>query len=159
MNKFNVKATNVFMQEAIDEACIGIINKHGGPFGTVIVKDGLVVGRGHNVVLKANDPTAHGEISAIRDACANLNTYDLDGCILYTTGEPCPMCLFACKWANIKKVYYGCNIEDNSIIGFRDEEFDSHVSREDFSAFLECVDRDACIALFEVYRNMDHEIY
>lgn len=103
-----------YMQQAIEEAYEGINNKHGGPFGCVIVKDGKVIGKGHNRVLKNLDPTAHGEVEAIRDACKNLKTFNLDGCELYTTAEPCPMCLGAILWSNIKTVYYGCNKKDGS---------------------------------------------
>ena len=113
----------VFMEEAIKEADAGIRARDGGPFGTVIVKDGTIVGRGHNRVLLKHDPTCHGEMEAIRDACANLGTHDLSGCQLYTTAEPCPMCLGATLWANIRTVYYGCNRKDTDSIGFRDDAF------------------------------------
>ena len=153
-------AENIYMQMAIDEAMIGISLRHGGPFGSVILKDGTVVGQGHNRVLLDNDPTCHGEVAAIRDACANLETYDLSGCELYTTGEPCPMCLFACMWANIDKVYYGCTIEDNALIGFRDEAFDNLFGeRDQLTDDLICLDRDACLDLFELYRQLEHTIY
>ena len=111
---------NKYMEEAIKEAKEGINNGHGGPFGSVIVKDGRIIGRGHNMVLINHDSTAHGEITAIRNTEKDLGTHDLSGCEIYTTGEPCPMCLAACLWANIDKVYYGCTIEDNAIIVFRD---------------------------------------
>ena len=81
-----------FMREAIKEAYDGIDHKHGGAFGCVIVKDGVIVGKGHNEVIKNNDCTCHGEMVAIRDACKNLDTFDLSGCELYTTAQPCPMC-------------------------------------------------------------------
>ena len=97
---------NKFMEMAIEEAKLGIVEGHGGPFGCVIVKDGVVVGKGHNEVIKNNDPTCHGEMMAIHDACKNLKTFNLKGCELYTTGEPCPMCFSAILWANIEKVYY-----------------------------------------------------
>ncbi|MBQ2597835.1 MAG: nucleoside deaminase [Oscillospiraceae bacterium] len=148
------------MQAAITEALDGITHHHGGPFGAVIVKNGSIVGQGHNRVLADNDPTCHGEVSAIRNACAALKTYDLSGCELYTTGEPCPMCLFACMWANIDKVYYGCTIGDNAMIGFRDEKFDELAGgREKLADYLVCIDREACLALFEAYRNMEHITY
>lgn len=157
---FNPQAKNEYMNKAIMEAYEGIRLGHGGPFGTVIVKDDKIVGRGHNMVLVNIDSTAHGEISAIRDAEQNLKTHDLTGCVLYTTGEPCPMCLFACMWANIDKVYFGCNIDDNSIIGFRDKEFDElAVNRDKFKDYLNCIDRDACLKLFEDYIKMDHKLY
>lgn len=149
-----------YMQMAIDEARKGITRQHGGPFGSVIVKDGKVVGKGHNKVLKNNDPTCHGEISAIRDACANLGTYDLAGCEIYTTGEPCHMCLCACLWANISKVWYGCTIEDNGRIGFRDEKFDGLFSgRDKLTGYLVEKDREKCLALFDEYLSLQHKIY
>ena len=114
---------NKFMEMAIEEAKKGILQGHGGPFGCVIVKNDEIVGKGHNEVLKNNDPTCHGEIMAIHEACKTLNTFDLTGCEVYTTGEPCPMCLAAILWANIEKVYYGCNIFDTEKIGFRDNKF------------------------------------
>ena len=112
------------MAIAIEEAKLGIKNNDGGPFGSVIVKNDIIVGKGHNEVIKLNDPTCHGEIQAIHDACRNIGTFDLSNCILYTTGEPCHMCLVACMWANISKIYYGCTIKDNEMIGFRDKKFD-----------------------------------
>ncbi len=155
-----IVAENPFMQIAIDEAIEGITQGHGGPFGAVIVRDGEVVGSGHNRVLANNDPTCHGEVSAIRDACANLETYDLTGCELYTTGEPCPMCLFACLWANVDKVYYGCTIEDNAMIGFRDEAFDNLMGdRDELGDYLVCMDREACLELFAAYAGMERVIY
>lgn len=92
-----------FMLKAVAEAEKNIISKDGGPFGAVIVKDGVIVGTGHNEVLKNNDPTCHAEMQAIRDACRNLKTFDLTGCELYTSCYPCPMCLSATIWANIKR--------------------------------------------------------
>ncbi len=149
-----------FMRAAIAEATEGIRKKHGGPFGSVVVKDGEIVGRGHNRVLANMDPTCHGEVDAIRDACRRLKTYDLSGTVLYTTGEPCPMCLFACMWAKIDKVYYGCTIEDNSRIGFRDEDMDKLLAgREQLGDYLVQMDREECLELFEKYRDSEHKIY
>ena len=148
------------MRLAIAEAREGIHAGHGGPFGTVIVKDGKIVGRGHNCVLLLNDPTCHGEVSAIRDAGKNLGTFDLSGCELYTTGEPCHMCLCACMWANISKIYYGCTIEDNSIIGFRDGKFDEIFGgRDKLDDYMLEIGRDECLKLFEEYKNMQHQNY
>ena len=137
---------NKYMEMAVKEAEIGIRSGHGGPFGCVIVKAGKVVGQGHNEVIIKKDPTCHGEIMAIRDACKNLETHDLKGCELYTTAEPCPMCQEAIMWANIDKVYYGCNISDTDRIGFRDQEF-----YEDPKEISEELDRKECIKLFEEY--------
>lgn len=157
-----VKAKDEYMQLAIDEARIGIYNNDGGPFGSVIIKDGTIIARGHNCVLSNNDSTAHGEIEAIRKAEKNLKTHSLEGAILYTTGEPCPMCLAACLWANIKKVYYGCTIKDNEKIGFRDELFDKLMGgRKNISSLisLEEVDREACLELFKEYSLLESTKY
>lgn len=157
---FTAAAENEFMRLAIEEAYIGMTRRHGGPFGCVIVKDGAVVGRGHNRVIADNDPTCHGEIAALRDAGKTLGTHDLSGCVLYTTGEPCPMCLCACLWANIDRVYYGCTINDNEMIGFRDGELDKLLGgREALSDYLVCVDREACLKLFEAYMRTERERY
>lgn len=143
------------MQAAIDEARDGIFNAEGGPFGSVIVRDGVIVGRGHNRVVADNDPTCHGEIAAIRNACASLGTFDLSGCEIYTTGEPCQMCLTACLWANIAKVYYGCTIADNAMIGFRDKKFDDIFGgREKLDGYLIECDRESCLKLFAEYNAM-----
>lgn len=110
-----------FMKEAIRLAMEGMRAGKGGPFGAVVVKDGKIVGKGSNSVLRTNDPTAHAEVVAIRDACKNLNTFQLDGCELYTSCEPCPMCLGAIYWARPIKVYYACSRQDAANIGFDDE--------------------------------------
>jgi guanine deaminase len=135
-----------YMKIAIDEAREGINAGHGGPFGCVIVRDGEVIGSGHNEVIKQHDPTCHGEMMAIRDACKELGTHDLSGCDLYTTAAPCPMCRGAILWANIRKVYYGCTVADTDGIGFRDKIF--YESDEDFSEEL---DREECLELFGEY--------
>ena len=155
-----IEATNKYMQQAIGEALYGITCGNGGPFGAIVVKDGVVVGRGHNRVLGHHDPTAHGEVEAIRDACARMGTHDLTGCDIYTTGEPCQMCLCACLWANISHIYYGCTINDNALIGFRDEKFDTIFSgRNKLDGYLSEMDREVCLSLFEHYRNLPHEGY
>ncbi|RPD98860.1 nucleoside deaminase [Aureibaculum marinum] len=110
----------IFMKEAIQLAIDGMDANEGGPFGCVIVKDGKIIGRGNNKVTSTNDPTAHAEVTAIRDACKNLNSFQLEGCIIYTSCEPCPMCLGAIYWARPDKVYFGCNQKDAANIGFDD---------------------------------------
>ena len=142
---------NEFMKIAIEEAKLGIHAGHGGPFGCVIVKNGEVIGRGHNQVIKNNDPTCHGEMMAIHDACAKLNSFDLSGCELYTTGEPCPMCLGAILWANIDKIYYGCNVVDTDKIGFRDDIFYKRLSEEGKKELPHELDRDECLKLYDEY--------
>ena len=108
------------MQMAIDLAISGMNKNDGGPFGAIVVKDGVVVGRGNNKVTSTNDPTAHAEVVAIRDACKNLNSFQLDGCILYTSCEPCPMCLGAIYWARPDKMYFACTRHDAADVGFDD---------------------------------------
>lgn len=110
-----------FMNEAILLAEKNLDNNQGGPFGCVIVKNGKIIGRGNNQVTGTNDPTAHAEIIAIRDACKNLNTFQLQGCTLYTTCEPCPMCLGAIYWARPDRIYYGNSSQDAAAIEFDDE--------------------------------------
>ena len=154
------EAQSEFMQIAIQEAREGISNGDGGPFGTAIVRDGVLIASGHNHVLAYNDPTCHGEVDAIRKACKRLGTFDLTGCELYTTGEPCHMCLCACMWANISKIYYGCTIADNEIIGFRDNKFDQIFGgRDKLGDYMTEVDREACLRLFQDYSRMDAAKY
>lgn len=148
-----------YMKEAIKEAYAGIKNREGGPFGSVIVKEGKIVGRGHNRVLEKKDPTCHGEMEAIRDACRNLGTHDLSGCTLYTTAEPCPMCLGATLWSNITTLYYGCNVKDTDEIGFRDDRFYDFLNGKSQLLKLEELGRKECLELFADYKNAEHEIY
>ena len=110
---------NQFMARAI-ELSIESVNTGGGPFGSVIVKDEKIIAEGSNKVTSTNDPTAHGEIVAIRKACKNLNNFNLSGCELYSTCEPCPMCLSAIYWAHIDKVYYANTRDDAKKIDFDD---------------------------------------
>lgn len=113
----------IAIQKAIEESKVNLSNdyKNGGPFGAVIVKDGEIISSAHNTVIESNDPTAHAEVNAIRKACKKLNTHDLTGCVLYTSAEPCPMCLSAIIWSNIKIVYYANTKKDADEIGFRDD--------------------------------------
>jgi guanine deaminase len=109
-----------FMMEAIRLATEGMRRGDGGPFGAVVVRDDKIVGRGWNKVTSTNDPTAHAEVTAIRDACSNLNIFQLDGCDIYTSCEPCPMCLGAIYWARPSRVYYACTHDDAAEAGFDD---------------------------------------
>ncbi|KON71229.1 guanine deaminase [Peribacillus butanolivorans] len=109
------------MEMAVQLAYENVLAKNGGPFGAIIVKDGVVVGRGCNNVTTANDPTAHAEVQAIRDACRNLNSFQLTDCEIYTSCEPCPMCIGALYWARPKVIYYACTKEDAACIGFDDQ--------------------------------------
>lgn len=110
-----------FMQIAIQRSAEGMRRNEGGPFGAIVVRGDTIVGVGNNRVLLTNDPTAHAEVVAIRDACKNLNTFQLTDCVIYTSCEPCPMCLGAIYWARPKAVYFGCSKEDAAGIGFDDQ--------------------------------------
>ena len=141
---------------AINEAKKGIRNGHGGPFGAVIVKNDEVIAKGHNQVVKNNDPTCHGEIMAIHKACKKLDTFDLSGCEIYTTGEPCPMCMAAILWANIEKIYYGCNILDTEEIGFRDKKF--YEQFENREQLIHELDRKECLKLYGEYKRISDKV-
>lgn len=111
---------HVFMRRAIALASEGISTRAGGPFGAVIVKDGQIIGEGYNQVVESNDPTAHAEMVAIRRACQHVRHFHLEDCILYTSCEPCPMCLSASYWAHISRIYFACSRVDAQNIGFDD---------------------------------------
>lgn len=117
------------MKLAIDLATLNVEKEKGGPFGAVIVKGDEIVGFGTNMVTELKDPTAHAEIIAIRNACNNLQTHDLSECILYSSCEPCPMCMASIYWANIKEVYYGAMAEEAEYNRFRDTEILSELKR------------------------------
>ncbi len=148
-----------YMRIAIEQARKGFSHAHGGPFGCVIVKDNKIIAKGHNHVLKNNDPTAHGEMVTIRKASKKLKTYDLKGCELYTTGFPCPMCLGAILWANISKVYYGCTTDDAEIIGFRDKSFEDNMKQIIEELCSQLLEKE-CQDLFKEYDSVkDKKLY
>jgi guanine deaminase len=147
------------MKIADELAQQNILTNDGGPFGAVIIKNNEIVGKGNNQVVLKNDPTAHAEIVAIRDACKNLGTFDLTGCEIYTSCYPCPMCLSAIIWSNIKMVYYGNTKEDAEKIGFRDnliyeylEGQSKTTNKEDILKII-AMDREETIKTFESYQN------
>lgn len=151
-----------FMKEAIQESKKNLTTGDGGPFGAVVVKDGAIIGRGHNEVLVNHDPTCHGEMQAIRQACKNLGTHDLTGCELYTSAEPCPMCLSAIIWANIKTVYYGNSAKDAAAIGFRDDfiyDFIENGRKDTDTLTLKQLDRDEAIVIFKAYADKNMTLY
>ncbi len=151
---------NIYMKKAKENSEKGISNKEGGPFGAVIVdKYGNIIANGNNKVLKNNDPTAHAEIVAIREACKILNTNDLSEYVLYTSCEPCPMCLSAIIWANIKEVYFGCTKEDAAKIGFRDNDIYEFIKGNNNMIHLKQIDRDECIETMEKYQKDNGIIY
>lgn len=150
-----------FMALAAQEADSNLQTNEGGPFGAVVIKDGEIIGRGHNRVFINHDPTCHAEIEAIRDACRNLNTHDLTGCTLYTSCYPCPMCLSAIIWANIKKVYYGNTAKDAADIGFRDDfiyKFIENNCKDGKVLELTQNDRDITIKTFNAFSQKQDKI-
>ena len=150
-----------FMELAKQNAEEGIKRGDGGPFGAIIVdKEGNIISNGNNQVIKRNDPTAHAEIVAIREACEKLNTYDLSDYILYTSCEPCPMCLSAIIWSNIKEVYYGCTKEDAGEIGFRDDMIYDYLKGNHTDLIhLKKMDREECLETFKKYKDLGGTIY
>lgn len=148
------------MQLGIKEARKTMNNNIGGPFGAVIVKNDKIIAVASNTVLSSKDPTAHAEINAIRKACKKLKTYDLSECTLYATGYPCPMCLSAIIWANIKHVYYGTNLKDAQKIGFRDDNIYNFIKNNDRKELdITNINRKECLKLFEEYNNNNRKIY
>lgn len=145
---------NKFMKVAAKEAISGIRKHDGGPFGAVIVKDGKIIAKAHNMVLKNNDPSAHAEVSAIRKAGKKLKNFDLSGCEIYTSCYPCPMCLAAIYWARIKKIYYGCTEKDAEILGFDDKLInDIFNGKKESGIELQQIDRDICLKPFNEFMN------
>lgn len=158
MDDFSLKAIN----QAIEKSKYNISNNYekGGPFGTVIVKDGKIIASCHNTVVESKDPTAHAEVNAIRKAGKVLKTHDLEGCILYTSAEPCPMCLSAIIWANIKEVYYANTRKDADEIGFRDDDIYEYLKgkNQKFIKLHQIKDEDAleeALEVFEIFKETD----
>lgn len=155
---------NEYMKLAKELAKENLKTNAGGPFGACIVKNGKIIGKGSNNVLLNNDPTAHAEIIAIRDACKNINSYDLSNCELYTSCYPCPMCLSAIIWSNIKVVYYGNTKEDAANIGFRDDLIYSYIenlskNKQDMNVLeLKSMDREETIKEFENFAKRENKI-
>lgn len=143
------------MELGIDEARKTMNEGFGGPFGAVIVdSNNNVIAVASNTVLKDNDSTAHAEINAIRKACKKLNTHDLTGYKIYATGYPCPMCLSAIIWSNIKEVYYGTDLNDAEKIGFRDQKIYDFINKKDLTLLdIEQIKHDECLKLFLEYDN------
>lgn len=154
---------NAIMKQALERARKTMNANFGGPFGAAIVdKNGEIIAVNSNSVLRDNDPTAHAEMNTIREASKKLGTYDLANCVLYTTAYPCPMCLSAIIWANIKKVYFGCNLEDAKKIGFKDDyiyHFINNQCTDKKTLEIQPLDRENCITLFEEYAKKNKKIY
>lgn len=149
------------MCEAIDISRQKMNENQGGPFGAVIAREGEIVGRGWNKVTSTNDPTAHAEISAIRDACTLLNTFDLSGCEIYTSCEPCPMCLGAIYWARISKIWYANTANDAKVVaGFDDEDFYKEFTKSlsDRKIPSEQIAREEALSVFEEWKSKSDKI-
>ena len=143
---------NKFMKIAIKEAKKGVILNHGGPFGAVIVRNGKIISKAYNTVLKTNDPTAHAEITAIRNACKKLKTRKLNNCILYTTCEPCTMCFYMAWITGVSKIVYGTTLEDSIKIGSEEIKVNAKELNEKSGNKIEIVSnflRDECLELFK----------
>lgn len=156
------KIMKKFFDIALAQAQAGINLKEGGPFGAVVILDEIIVGQGHNTVLRDNDPTAHAEINAIRDSCRYLNRYNLKGALLITTCEPCPMCLGAIMWAHVSSVIYGCNSHDAALVGFDDECFYEQLKAGRSSSLLRQASPEIvnqCRDLMNSWANQPHIIY
>lgn len=142
-----------FMREAIAEGLKGMTAGDGGPFGAVVVKDGKIIGRGHNSVLLLKDPTAHAEVMAIRDACKSLNDFQLSDCEIYSSCEPCPMCLGAIYWARPKMVYFACTRADAAAVNFDDDFIYQQLPLplEERSIPFQSVLREEALSLFKAW--------
>jgi len=127
------------MEAAFAEADKGVSLCHGGPFGAVVVKNGVVIGRGHNTVLKEKDPTCHAEMNAIRMAARKLKSHSLKGCTLITTAEPCPMCFAATYWSGIRNIYYAVGKETISSLGFSDKTIYAELRKNAQKRTIHCV--------------------
>jgi guanine deaminase len=149
-----------FMGMAVKEAFRGMTDNEGGPFGAVIVKDGRVIAKGHNRVVKTKDPTAHAEIIALRRASKKLGRFDLSDCQIYSTCEPCPMCLAAIYWARISRIYYGCTKEDAARIGFADESIDAAIKGKLSARKLRMIstEREGCLKLFAAWEEKPDKV-
>lgn len=142
---------------AADEAIKGAESLDGGPFGAVIVdREGKVISCGHNKVLKSHDPTNHAEVVAIREACSKLGTHDLSGCIIYSSCEPCPMCLGAIIWANLEALYFGATRKDAAHAGFRDDLIYDFLANKNEVLKRKEISNKKCIEVLENYKG---EIY
>jgi len=148
-----------FMRRAISLAQKGIDSNSGGPFGAVVVKDGEIIGEGCNQVTSTNDPTAHAEVVAIRNACQKLGSFQLDNCILYTSCEPCPMCLGAIYWARPLRVFYAATREDAAQIGFDDQFIYEEIEKNFEHRQMKLVNlmRDEGLAVFENWENKSNK--
>lgn len=149
-----------FMEAAVKLSEQGMNSNSGGPFGAVVVKDGKMIGQGYNCVTSTNDPTAHAEVMAIREACKTLNTFELDGCEIFTSCEPCPMCLSAIYWARIDKIYFANTRADAAAIGFDDDLIYSEIPKSPAARKVPAVEfgREIASRAFEAWKKKPDKI-
>lgn len=162
MSAYDQEQAEKFMRHAIALGRKGMQAGNGGPFGAVIVRNGEIIGEGWNCVLSSNDPTAHGEIVAIRDASRRIQAYDLSGCELYTSGEPCPMCLSAIYWARLSRVFYGFKIQAAAEALFDDEFIYQELSKpmnQRKIPEIQILESEALAVLKDYLADPDHIIY
>ncbi len=149
-----------FLREAIRLSIEKMQANEGGPFGAVVVRDGQIIGRGWNRVTSTNDPTAHAEVVAIRDACSGLKTFSLIGCEIYSSCEPCPLCLAAIYWARLDRIYYAATCDDAAATGFDDQSFYRELGKpigERSIPMVQALRDEACVA-FQAWLNKEDRI-
>jgi guanine deaminase len=151
---------NTFMQEAIKRAVENVRSGRGGPFAAIVVKENRVIAAGATCVTSTNDPTAHAEVAAIREACRVLGTFQLTGCEIYTSCEPCPMCLGAIYWARPERVYFGATASDAAAAGFDDSLIYDELKRSHAERRIpfECMMREAALEAFRVWGQKDDRV-
>jgi len=156
------KQQESFMREAIREAFLGLSKKEGMPFGAVIVKKGKIISKAHNTVSKEKNPTSHAEINAIRKASKKLKSYDLSGCEIYSSCEPCPMCFSAIHWARIKSIYFGTRVIDSRRIGFNELEISNETMKRNGKSRIKIVGgvlRKESLELFKEFQKSHRKPY
>lgn len=149
-----------YMQLAIKEAARGMNNNEGGPFGAVITQNDKIIAKAHNRVVKSHDPTAHAEILAIRKAAKKLGRFDLSDCEIYTTCEPCPMCLAAIYWAKIARIYFGCTKDDAAAIDFADKQIYEILNHPEgkSNTLMQQLERESCLKLFRTWETKPDKV-
>lgn len=151
---------DIYMKKAVDLSSLSMNEGRGGPFGAIIVKDGQIVGQGRNLVTVNNDPTAHAEVVAIRDACQHLGTFQLEGCDIYCSCEPCPMCLGAIYWARPRHIYFAATREDAAQAGFDDSLIYQEIPKKPTERLIptEQKDQQLAVTILRRWKNFENKI-
>ncbi len=150
----------IFIEKTIDMALHNIKSQNGGPFAAMVVRNGKIIGTGVNQVTRSNDPTAHAEVQAIRDACKNINDFKLSDCEIYTSCEPCPMCMSAIYWSRIERVYFALTKDDAADAGFDDSFLYEELkkSMEERQMEMNPIGREEALVIFDTWKNMEAKI-